>query len=419
MNEKITNQSNKLIFIMWFSVAIFYIYQYVARSCVPNLLATEFMKYFKTDAVGVSKFSVAYYFAYAFAQIPTGILLDKIGVKKVCSLAAAVCSTGMFIFVSTNNYNVAILGQILIGFSSAFALISMFKIITVWFPQNLISIFTAITLSIGVAGPIVCGPLIANLLENTHWQTVLLYFSFFGFLTSCAIFICIKEKKESLICEDTQNKTCICTQIFSLIKNKDVLIFAFYSMCLYAPISVLADLWGTSFIKSLYCVDSVVANSASNMMYIGLAIGAPIFATIANRIKSYKKPMIFAAIFITITFFVIIFVKGLNIEYMFILIFIVGILSGGVLTFQAVFEIVPKSITGTASAFINMGSMISGVLLQPLVSYIIHHSWSGLLNAGIPVYSSDDYRNGFIAVLIFLFLAVISSFMMKETYKTN
>lgn len=61
--------------------------------------------------------------------------------------------------------------------------------------------------------------------------------------------------------------------------------------------------------------------------------------------------------------------------------------------------------------------MMSGVIFQPLIGYILDLLWSGDTVGGIQILSVFDYRMALICIPIALILAALmAAFMLRETY---
>lgn len=85
------------------------------------------------------------------------------------------------------------------------------------------------------------------------------------------------------------------------------------------------------------------------------------------------------------------------------------------LTYQALLSFLPKSISGTASSFINTGGMLCGVLLQPLIGYLLK-TFCAKYQDGIPVYVLEDFQKSFGIILVFMIVIVFLMPFMKETF---
>ena len=66
----------------WLSVAIFYFYQYILR-IAPGVMVDQMMSGFMIKAEQFSTLGFLDTFAYGIMQIPLGIIVDRIGVKRL------------------------------------------------------------------------------------------------------------------------------------------------------------------------------------------------------------------------------------------------------------------------------------------------------------------------------------------------
>jgi MFS family permease len=370
------------------------------------------MKYFSLDAAGVGALASCYYFVYTFMQVPAGVISDKYSMKLIATIAVTCCAVGAFVFVSTSNSYIAGFGQMLIGFGSSFAFILTLKCITDWFPQNKIAMMTSCTMSVGCLGPVVGGPAVSCIVREFEWTHVIKVFSVFGLLVAVLVWFTIRDKRKTQ--NSKQEHISLIDSLKMIVTSSQAWILALFTMMLYAPLSALGDLWGISFIKKAYGVDSTIAAFANNMLYVGVVFGSPFFAYLATRLNSYKKPMIGAATTATVALFFVIFCTGMPVEGIFVLFGIIGFACGAMLTYPLAIMIFPGSISATVSGFINMMSMLSGVILMPLIGYIINLSWDGTTENGVNVYSVIDYKYGLTTVLLFLIAGIITSLMIKD-----
>lgn len=408
MSSKLKNASPV---IMWLVMVVFYFYQFIARSSFPTVLTDEYMRHFLLDAAGVGTLASCYYFVYTFMQIPAGIIIDKYSTRMIGSVATGICALGVLVFIATTNCYVAGFGQMLVGFGSAFAFLLSLKTITNWFPANKITIMSSYTMSVGCLGPVVGGPLVSHLVKTNDWTNVMKVFGIAGLLFVIGVWMIIVDKKQKT---EEQEHISLWDSMKIIFSSKQAWILALYAMMMYAPLSALGDLWGIAFIKNAYGVDSTVAAFANNMIYVGMVIGSPLFAYLAILMDSYKKPMLIGAVLATIALGIVIMCSGVPIEAVFVLFFVTGFACGSMLGYPLAMTIFPKSIGATVSGFINMMSMVSGVILMPLIGFIINICWDGTIQNGIKVYHVSDYRLGLTSVVVFLALGIILAAIMED-----
>lgn len=402
------------IWLMWTSVLLFFIYQFIPRSSFSSVLNEQFMDYFSLDNAGVGGLISCYYIAYTIAQIPVGIIIDKCSLRTVATIASALCAAGVSLFVLTQNCYFASIGQLLTGFCSAFAFILLLKIIATWFPVSKRAMITSITISVGSISPVVFGPAVASLANQFYWKDIMLIFSGIGIFISAFIWFAVMELPQE---ERTTKSTGgdLKQMLKKIATSKEAWILALFTMCLYSPLSAVGDMWGVAFLKKAYSIDAATASFGNNMLYIGLIISGPIFAALVSSLNSYRKPMLIAIVIGIAAFSAIVFCD-LTLNAMFAMLFSTGIACGGMLTFAMSSLIFPANMSATVSSFINMASMVSGVILQPLVGKLIQLSWDGTIENGVKIYSTGDYKCSFFSVLVFLVFGLLFGIMMKDKH---
>ncbi|MDR3151680.1 MAG: MFS transporter [Holosporaceae bacterium] len=407
--------------LMWGIAVAFFVYQFVARSAFPTVLTEEYMKYFNLDAKEVGALVSCYYIFYTIAQIPAGIIIDKYSIRLVMSLSIAVCAAGVMMFVSSNYYIIASAGQMLVGLGSAFAFIGCIKTVTSWFPPHRRAAMISYTISIGSIGPVIFGPTVALLVKKFPWIEVMITFSLFGFVLSVLAWLFMRDKEEEdKNHQNNGSKTAppLLNDLKIILSSRRIWILSLLIVMQYAPLSALADLWGTQFIKKLYNADSAVASLANNMIYLGLVVGSPFFAWLAKKINSYKNSMTIGLLISSAAFTVVQFCH-IPIYGMFAALFVVGFSCGALLEFVIGTAEFPGRMSATVTSVINMSSMVSGIILMPLIGWIVDLSWDGAMMDGIKLYSASDYRNGFFAVLASLLIALGMSFFVKESSRAK
>lgn len=413
-------------FVIWGVMVLFFIYQFIARSAFPTVLTEEYMKYFSLDAEGVGALVSCYYIAYTVMQIPVGIILDRFKARILATLATAICASGVLLFVSTQEVAIASFGQMLVGFGSAFSFLLVLKVCIDLFPPEKRAIMLTYSTSVGCLGPVIFGPLIATIVKSFDWRNVMIVYALCGYVLAAAIWYLAnggqqEDTSAAVATDKDQNDNSskkgpsVLQSLKIIVSAPQAWVMALFALMQYAPLSALADLWGTSYIKKLYDADTAVCSLANNMIYLGMIIGGPLFSHFCVYIDSYKKTMAISSIGCVATFAAILFLGHyVPIYGMFTLFFLTGVFSSATFHFALGPILMPKEVRGTLSGFINMGSMLSGVILMRLIGFLIDHSWDGRIENGIKIYSIGDFQFGLMSVFVALTLGVVLVFFMQD-----
>lgn len=408
-------ERNVIPIVMWLLAVMFYVFQFVIKSPIPSVLNGDFMSHFSLTALGVSGFISVYYIFYTIMQIPCGILLDKYGTRIVSTCAMALCSIGLLIFIVTQNPSVAMIGQAFMGIGSSFSFILILKISSQWFHGEKVAMLSALATSIGVLGPIFGGPIIEACRQIFDWRAIIFTIACVGIVIAIVMYVVIRDNHK----HDSNAPYRIRYAISEIFKQPQIFIIALFSMLMYSTVITIADLWGLSYIAKLYNISQLEASMTSNIIYIGTAIGSPIFAYMVAKYKSYILPLRIGAIGLAVTLFFVVRVD-VSLTMMCVLLFILGVMvSSQVIAFSAAISVAPTNISATVSSVVNAITSVAGITIQPKVASIITSGWDGMIRDGIPSYTIENFRNGLSFILLMITISIGVTFFIKNTYKRN
>lgn len=129
-----------------------------------------------TDRYGIgpetlSLFVVVQVVVYAGMQIPSGLLLDRYGSRRLLVVGSAIMVAGQLLLAVTALLPLAITARILVGAGDALVFLSVIRLIPRWFPGRRVPLVTQLTGILGQAGQILSAiPLIA-VLDAYGWTT--------------------------------------------------------------------------------------------------------------------------------------------------------------------------------------------------------------------------------------------------------
>ena len=116
--DRIMDQKNhppaSLAWLVWGLGAAFYFTAFYHR-VAPAVMTDQLMAEFRIGATEFGQFSAFYFYSYVFMQIPTGILADHWGPRKLLAAGSLVAALGTFLFASASSIAAADLGRLLIG----------------------------------------------------------------------------------------------------------------------------------------------------------------------------------------------------------------------------------------------------------------------------------------------------------------
>ena len=98
--------SKRLGWLIWSLGALFYGYEYFLQVS-PSVMVPDLMRSFHIGGAALGNLTAFYFYAYASMQIPAGLLLDRLGPRRLLTIAVLLCASGAFIFGSAHSLPVA------------------------------------------------------------------------------------------------------------------------------------------------------------------------------------------------------------------------------------------------------------------------------------------------------------------------
>lgn len=124
---------------------------------------------FHVGASALATFSLLQLLVYAGMQIPVGLMVDRLGTKKVLTLGAVLFTAGQLGFALSPSYGMALAARALLGCGDAMTFISVLRLGTRWFPARRGPLMAQLAGLVGMAGNLVSTLVLAPVLHGIGW----------------------------------------------------------------------------------------------------------------------------------------------------------------------------------------------------------------------------------------------------------
>jgi MFS family permease len=136
-----------------------------------GVAGVEAQRRFATTAAVLSLFAVLQLAVYAALQIPVGVLLDRIGSRRLIAGGALLMGVGQLVLATAHAVGLAVAGRVLVGAGDAMTFISVLRLIAVWFPPRRVPLLTQMTGILGQVGQIAAAYPLVALLQSAGWSS--------------------------------------------------------------------------------------------------------------------------------------------------------------------------------------------------------------------------------------------------------
>lgn len=395
--------------------ASFLFYKYLIEVS-PSVLANELMSEFNIQGTQLGNLASCYFYAYLIMQIPVGLLLDRFGPRVLTSCAIVLCAFGALLLADAQSFYLACLGRFISGTGAAFAAISCFKLITIWFKANRFAFMAGLMMTAGMLGAVGGQTPLAASIHLFGWRPTLNIIGIVGIVFGI-VFFSIVRNKSSNSKQTTHNKTKSFTEaIRGISKKPQNWLLSIFSGLAFAPISVLGGLWGVPFISQAYHLSKTAAASHISLIFIGFALGAPLFGILSDQVGR-RKPLVYigtitALILICIALFCTVIPSLLLSITMFGFGFFI---SAFLISFTMIREINPLAFAATSVATMNTLNAVLCAFSDPFIGKLLDIFWKGKMQDGAPVFEVIDFQFGLTTLPIYLLIGIVLFYFVEET----
>jgi MFS family permease len=410
---------------IWGLGALFYLMGFFQR-VAPAVITTELMRDFNISATALGNLSAFYFYSYVAMQIPTGIIADTWGPRRLLTAGAMVAAAGTALFALAPGVVWANMGRLLIGGSVAVAFVGLLKVSNSWFPPRYYAMVAGVALLFGIVGAVFAGTPLRLFVSRFGWRSVILASALVTFVIGLSIWLFLRDHPHELGYADpvvgsgpairVSGRT-ILAGILEVFHYPNTWLLFVIPGGIVGCVLTFAGLWGVPFLTTHHGLATAEAAALTSAFLVAWAVGGPLFGWFSDRI-GLRKPLYFIGCSIALAGWVsIVFIPALPFFGLVVLLLLTGFSSGCmIISFAFAKESVPARLAGTISGVINMGIMMGPMLLQPAVGWLLDKKWHGQLMEGVRIYDLKAYQAGFTLMVAWAGLALLLLFFTRETY---
>ncbi len=394
-------------------------YQRVA----PAVLADELTAVFGLTAAGLGHLSAFYFYSYVAMQIPTGILADRLGPRRLLTAGTVVAALGTAVFAFAPGALMANTGRLLIGASVGVAFVSMLKLASVWMPPRQFALASGMALAVGVLGAVFAGPPLSIAAQAFGWRAVMGASAAATLFLAIAVWFVVRDDPSERgfrghATHDTPpGPSHVLRDLAVIVRAPNVILLYLAAGAASGMVLTFAGLWGVPFLTTHYALTRNAAAAHCSTMMVAWALGSIAFTWVSNRLGHRKLPFMAGLVLALSLWAALIYGPRWPEPVLVLLMAGIGLFGGCfIVTFAYCKESGPAHLAGTVSGIANMGVIQGPMLMQPLVGVMLDASWSGSMQQGVRVFELAAYQRAFSMILLWGVVSLVLLAFTRETH---
>ncbi|MBV2356035.1 MFS transporter [Streptomyces sp. J2-1] len=332
---------------------------------------------FHIDASALSTFSILQLLVYAGMQIPVGLLVDRLGTKKVLTLGAVLFTTGQLGFALSPSYGTALASRALLGCGDAMTFISVLRLGTRWFPARRGPMIAQVAGLAGMGGNLVSTLVIARLLHGVGWTATFAGSSLAGVAVLLLTLVFLKDHPEGYAPEPSPHRgaSYVRRQIAASWREPGTRLGMWVHFTTQFPAMVFLLLWGLPFLVEAQGLSRATAGTLLTLVVLSNMVVGLVYGQVVARHHAARLPLALGTVAATAALWAVTLAWPGPHAPMWLLVVLCTVLGAcgpaSMLGFDFSRPANPPTRQGTASGITNMGGFIASMTTLFLVGVLL------------------------------------------------
>lgn len=384
----------------------------------PDLAAA-----FQTSAASLGVLAATYFYVYTLMQVPTGILADTLGPRRVLLLGGFVGGAGSVVFGLAPNLDMALLGRTLIGLGVSVTFIALLKLIAVWFEEGRFATLTGVCMVVANGGAILAGAPLSMLAQAVGWRVVFVAVGAISILIGLLCWWLVRDRPDSdsaPVVRPVFDRTVVLSGLLAVLKNRATWPAAFVNTGISGSLFAFAGLWAMPYLMQAHGLSRATASNHLSLLFAFFALGALLIGSLSDRIRRRKPVVIVGTHGFGLIWLIWLSGMSLPLAASYALFALMGLFAASfTLSWACAKEVNSPLLSGMSTSVANMGGFLAGALLQPLVGWAMDSNWDGRMLEGVRIYSAESYGYGILLMAAAAWFGAASAWKLRETRCRN
>ncbi|MBK6401671.1 MAG: MFS transporter [Rhodocyclaceae bacterium] len=390
----------------------------------PAGIAQDLAAAFQTTAASLGALAATYFYVYTVMQVPTGILVDTLGARRILLLGGLVAGGGSLMFGMAESLNAALVGRTLVGLGVSVVFIAALKIIAVWYEERRFATVVGVFMLVGNLGSVLAGAPLSWLAQTAGWRGVFTGVGIVSLALGAACWLLVRDRAQPGAGGSggigRVDRTMILQGLLTVLRNPATWPAAAVNFGLGGSFFAFGGLWAAPYLMQVHGMSRAIASAHLSMYFAGFAVGCLLLGNLSDRLGRRKAVVLVAAHIYGVIWLVWLSGVLLPPAVTYTLFAVMGVaMASFSLTWACAKEVNPPYLSGMSTSVTNMGGFLGGAVMQPLVGWVMDLRWNGAMADGVRIYAPDDFRMGLALLVAMAWFGVLSAWRIRETRCRN
>ncbi|WP_336360466.1 MFS transporter [Haladaptatus sp. ZSTT2] len=389
--------------LVWGTLAVAFLLVSLYRLSTA-VLAEELMRAFDTTGASLGTLHAAFFYIYASLQLPSGVLVDRAGIRKTATIAVLVMSVGALSFAVANTYALAFVSRALLGLGASVIYISILRFVANWYRATEFATLNGLTVGFSGLGGILATTPLALAVTTVGWRETVMALGGLGFFLAIAIYLLARDTPKQAGLEPIDgvpsspslSLSDVASNLKGVLSERETWLAGTMLFCVIGVNITLLGLWGVPFVVQQYGVSVTTASTYTLLGSVGLVIGPPTFGWISDRLENRTAILVVAGVAYTAIIGVVVVFGAPPLAFVALMFFLLGFLMGGfAIAYTVIKERHDSAASGVSTGTVNTIAYSGAAVFPTVMGIALDAYWTGETVAGSRIYTDLGYRVAF------------------------
>lgn len=253
---------------------------------------------FGVGPAALSAFTVLQVGIYAAMQIPTGLLVDRFGPRKVITVSVVLLGTGQVLFATAASYPMGLLARAVLGLGDAMTWVSILRLVATCFSARRYALVATLSAALGALGGVAATFPLATALHSLGWTAT---FALVGAATlgyGAVTATVLRSAPPSVGDTDStasRHGNSLADTVRRVRESWSTpgtrLAFWVHFCTMFVP-GALTLLWGFPYLVEGIGIEPSLAGVVLSTLIVGQVIGGPVVGATIGRLPEWRMPIV-------------------------------------------------------------------------------------------------------------------------------
>jgi sugar phosphate permease len=383
---------------------------------------------FEVSASVLSSLAVVQLIVYAALQIPTGVMLDRVGPKALIAVGAVLMLAGQITLALAPSIGIAILGRILVGAGDALTFISVIRLLASWFRGRILPQVSQWTGNIGQLGQVLSALPLSLLLQRYGWQPAFLSAAALSLVAAALVVVLLSNGRPTTRLTDVPTPDRAASWPAAVRQLRESLArpgtqLGFWShFVTQSSGTVFSLLWGFPLLTAGLGYSSGAASGLLALIVLAGVVSGPMLGILTARFPLRRSNLVIGIVaMIGVTWSTVLIWPGHPPSWLVVtLVVVLGIGGpGSLIGFDFARTFNPMRSLGSANGVVNVGGFLASFVMMYLIGLVLDLENTARVAGGAvsDVFGWESFR---IALLVqYLVIGTGVVFLLRARKRTR